>query len=62
VSRRELPEVDDPAEAFARSFRLTGRMFRRRAEQSRVLLNVGLGPILSDQRSGAAGAGRHQDR
>ena len=44
-----LPRVEDPAEIFARSFRLTGRLFRRRSEQSRVLLNVGLGPILSDR-------------
>ena len=44
-----LPEVKDPAETFARSFRLTGRLFRRRPEQSRVLLNVGLGPMLSDR-------------
>ena len=44
-----LPEVEDPAETFARSFRLTGRLFRRRPQESRVLLNVGLGPILSER-------------
>jgi AcrR family transcriptional regulator len=44
-----LPELDDPAETFARSVRLTGRLFRRRPQESRVLLNVGLGPILSDR-------------
>jgi AcrR family transcriptional regulator len=42
-----LPDVDDPAETFARSFRLTGRTFRRSPEQTRVVLNVGVGPILS---------------
>ncbi len=42
-----LPDVDDPAETFARSFRLMGRTFRRSPEQSRVALNVGLRPILS---------------
>ena len=44
-----LPEVEDPAERFARSFRLTGRLFRRRPQESRVLLNVGLGPMLSER-------------
>lgn len=31
-------EMADPAETFAASFRLTGRFFRRRPEESRVLL------------------------
>jgi len=44
-----LPEVEDPAETFARSFRLTGRLFRRRPQESRVLLNIGMGPLLSDR-------------
>lgn len=44
-----LSEVDDPAETFARSFRLTGRMFRRRPQESRVLLNSGMGAILSER-------------
>ena len=44
-----LPEVDDPAETFARSFRLAGRFFRLRPQECRVLLNVGIGPILSDR-------------
>jgi AcrR family transcriptional regulator len=44
-----LPEVDDPAETFARSFRLTCRLFRRRPEESRVLLNSGMGPLLSER-------------
>src|ERR1700751_1518627 len=44
-----LPEGEDPAETFARSFRLTGRLFRHRPQESRVLLNVGLGPIMSER-------------
>jgi AcrR family transcriptional regulator len=40
---------EDPAETFARSFRLTGRLFRRRPEMSRVLLNRGLALISSDR-------------
>src|ERR1700751_3690149 len=35
-------EGEDPAETFARSFRLVGRLFRRRPEMPRVLLNTGL--------------------
>jgi len=31
--------IDDPAEVFASSFRLTGRLHRREPELSRVLLN-----------------------
>jgi AcrR family transcriptional regulator len=41
--------LEDPAETFARSFRLTGRLFRRRPEMSRVLLNNGLDLISSDR-------------
>jgi AcrR family transcriptional regulator len=44
-----LPPLDDPAETFARRFRLIGRMFRRRPQESRVLLSFGLGPIVSDR-------------
>jgi AcrR family transcriptional regulator len=44
-----LPPVDDPAETFARSFRLTGRLLRRRPQECQVLLNVGLASMLSDQ-------------
>lgn len=39
----------DPAETFARSFRLTGRLFRRRPQETRVFLTSGLGPISSDR-------------
>jgi AcrR family transcriptional regulator len=41
--------VEDPAEVFALSFRLTGRMFRHRPQESRVLLNHGLALISSDR-------------
>lgn len=44
-----LAEVADPAETFARSFRLTGRFFRRRPQESRVLLHSGLGSLLSER-------------
>ncbi|WP_204081337.1 TetR/AcrR family transcriptional regulator [Mycobacterium riyadhense] len=39
--------IDDPAEAFAISFRLTGRMFRR--PDSRIVLNHGLRMITADR-------------
>lgn len=42
-------EHEDPAETFARSFRLTGRLFRRRPDMSRVLLNSGLAVISADR-------------
>jgi AcrR family transcriptional regulator len=42
-------EGEDPAETFARSFRLAGRLFRRRPEMSRVLLNTGLTMISADR-------------
>jgi AcrR family transcriptional regulator len=35
---RLTESIDDPAETFATSFRLTGRLFRRRPEESEVLL------------------------
>jgi AcrR family transcriptional regulator len=41
--------VDDPAETFARSFRLTGRLFRRRPEVTRVILSHGLALISADR-------------
>ena len=41
--------VEDPAETFAASYRLTGRMFRRRPDMSRVLLNSGLALLSSDR-------------
>ncbi len=42
-------EGEDPAETFARSFRLVGRLFRRRPEMSKVLLNTGLTLISADR-------------
>lgn len=39
----------DRAEAFAFSFRLTGRLFRRRPQESRVLLSSGLALLSSDR-------------
>jgi AcrR family transcriptional regulator len=41
--------VDDPAEAFACSFRLTGRLFRRRPRESQILLAHGLALVSSDR-------------
>ena len=41
--------MDDPAEAFACSFRLTGRLFRQRPQESRVLLSSGLALLSSDR-------------
>ena len=34
-------DLDDPAEIFAASFRMTGRMFRARPQESKVLLAPG---------------------
>ena len=41
--------IDDPAEAFAASFRLTGRLRRQVPEQVRILLNSGTGVLVRDQ-------------
>jgi AcrR family transcriptional regulator len=40
---------EDPAETFARSFRLTGRLFGHRPQESRVLLSSGLSLLSSDR-------------
>ena len=46
----KLSEPDeDPAETFARSFRLTGRLFRRRPDLTSVMLNSGLALISADR-------------
>ncbi|MEW2484296.1 TetR/AcrR family transcriptional regulator [Mycobacterium sp. NPDC049093] len=59
--------IDDPAETFACSFRLTGRLFRRRPQESRILLvsglnlmgsKRGLGPRALRDIERAAAAGR----
>jgi AcrR family transcriptional regulator len=44
-----LPNAEDPAETFARSFRLTIRWLRHRPDEARVLLNVGLSRLTSDR-------------
>lgn len=59
--------IDDPAETFACSFRLTGRLFRRRPQESQILLANGV-ELMSSERglapralrdiTVAAGAGR----
>jgi len=41
--------LDDPAEVFAQSFRLTGRLHRKVPELSKVLLNYGLALARSDR-------------
>jgi AcrR family transcriptional regulator len=40
--------IDDPAETFACSFRLTGRLFRRRPQESQILLANGIALLSSD--------------
>ncbi len=59
--------IEDPAEVFACSFRLTGRLFRREPELSRVLLNnvlrllsadSGLAPRVRRDIAAAMDAGR----
>ena len=47
--------IDDPAEAFAARFRLTGRLFRRRPIESGILLTSGV-PMLSTEGGLAARA------
>ena len=41
-------DIEDPAEVFASSFRLTGRLHRREPELSRVLLNNILGLLSAE--------------
>jgi AcrR family transcriptional regulator len=41
--------IDDPAEAFACRFRLTGRLFRYRPTESLILLRSGLSLLSSDR-------------
>ncbi|MEQ0558487.1 TetR/AcrR family transcriptional regulator [Amycolatopsis sp. NEAU-NG30] len=45
-------DLDDPAQVFAQSFRLTGRLHRRHPELSKVLLHYGL--ELADSETGLA--------
>ncbi len=46
---RLTESIEDPAETFATSFRLTGRLFRRHPQESRILLANGL-ELLSSER------------
>lgn len=46
---RLTESIQDPAETFATSFRLTGRLFRRHPQESRILLANGL-ELLSSER------------
>jgi len=41
--------IEDPAETFACSFRLTGRLFRRRPQESQILLVTGLSLMSSER-------------
>lgn len=45
---RLTASISDPAETFACSFRLTGRLFRRRPQESQILLANGLSLLSSD--------------
>jgi AcrR family transcriptional regulator len=49
---RLTESIDDPAETFATSFRLTGRLFRRRPRESEILLAHG--PALLSSERGLA--------
>jgi AcrR family transcriptional regulator len=49
--------IADPAETFATSFRLTGRLFRRRPQESRIMLASGMS-LLSAERGLAPRARR----
>ena len=42
-------DIEDPAETFACRFRLTGRLFRRRPEESQILLANGASLLTSDR-------------
>jgi AcrR family transcriptional regulator len=46
---RLTESIDDPAETFATSFRLTGRWFRRRPQESEVLLANGPALLSADR-------------
>jgi AcrR family transcriptional regulator len=46
---RLTESIDDPAETFATSFRLIGRLFRRRPRESEILLANGLALLSSDR-------------
>ena len=46
---RLTASIEDPAETFATSFRLTGRLFRQRPQQSEILLANGSALLSSDR-------------
>lgn len=51
--------IEDPAELFAASFRLTGRLNRRMPEHVRILLNTGIGELFREQGVGLVAMARH---
>jgi AcrR family transcriptional regulator len=46
---RLTASIEDPAETFATSFRLTGRLFRQRPQESEILLATGPALLSSDR-------------
>jgi AcrR family transcriptional regulator len=46
---RLTQSIEDPAETFATSFRITGRLFRRRPQESEILLAHGSALLSSDR-------------
>lgn len=46
---RVTAPIDDPADVFATSFRLTGRLFRRRPQESQILLAHGPAVLFSER-------------
>ncbi|WP_099021995.1 TetR/AcrR family transcriptional regulator [Mycolicibacterium palauense] len=46
---RVTAPIDDPADVFATSFRLTGRLFRRRPQESQILLARGPAVLFSER-------------
>ena len=68
---RLTASIEDPAETFATSFRLTGRLFRQRPQESEILLANGSALLSSDRGlapralrdiKAAADAGRFHER
>lgn len=57
VLDRLTADIEDPAEVFACSFRLTGRFFRQRPQESRILMS-NWGALLSSDRGLAPRAKR----
>src|SRR5271156_798264 len=49
VLDRLTASIEDPAETFATSFRLTGRLFRQRPEESKILLANGPAMLSSER-------------